>query len=482
MNTRFVLKNIGRLLLLEAACMLPPLLVSIPDANVDTVAFVIADALLWILGFFLRLVRIQAPAQLIDGYALVGLGWIAVTAFGAIPYVVGGFLPAVPDAIFETASGFTTTGASVFTDVESLPKSVLLWRSMTNWVGGVGVLALLAAILPSLRESSQAIVNNEMPGPMRDKTVFRARQTAILFCVMYAGLTALTTALYAAGGMSLFDALLHAFATASTGGFSSKNLSFGAFDSVYLCAVATIFMLLFATNMTLLASALRGRNGGIRAAVKDEELRFFYAVVAGAVLLVTLNLITAGRIPAGQSLSESAFQVSSVVTTTGFSSADFDAWPATSKYILVMLMFLGGCAGSTAGGMKAVRILLLAKIIRANIQRRLHPRAMVSVKLNGAPIEGSVAGDVQAFFLLYMAAVGAGILIVSLDGFDFNTTVTAVVSALSNVGPGLGMVGPMGNYADFSALSKVMLSLLMLLGRLEIYPLLLLCIPGKRRA
>jgi trk system potassium uptake protein TrkH len=410
-----------------------------------------------------------------DGFALVGFGWIVSAIFGALPFIISGVIPSVTDALFESVSGFTTTGASILAEVESLPKSIVFWRSFTSWMGGVGVLALMMAILPSVKANSIHIMQAEAPGPYVDKFTPRIAWVARILYVIYIGITLIEVILLLMGGMPLYDAVVHAMSTTSTGGFSSRNLSVGAYNSPYIEIVITIFMLLCGVNLSLYQMIPRGK---INAILKDSETRFFIAVFICASLFVTIELAARNGESAPDAARHAAFQVSTLITSTGFSSVDFNKWPEFSKMVLIMVMFMGGCTGSTAGGIKCMRILLIFKILRNELAKILHPNSVHVTRLNGMPVEDSVLTGILSFFFLYMAVIAVSMLIISLDGFRLETTFTATLSAVSNMGPGLDMVGPMGNYSGFSDLSKIVLTVCMLLGRLEIFPILLLCAPS----
>jgi trk system potassium uptake protein TrkH len=409
-----------------------------------------------------------------DGFALVGLGWLLTALFGCLPYLLTGAVTTVPDALFESISGFSTTGASIFREVEHLPKGLLLWRSLTNWLGGMGVLALMLAVMPSVKADSIHIIQAEAPGPYVDKFVPRIANVARILYGVYAAITVTEIIFLLLGGMPLYDSVLHAFGTVSTGGFSNRNISIGAYESPYIESVITIFMVICGVNLSFFPFIAKGR---LRDVLKDEEMRFYFGLIVAAILLITVNLIASGVYDTATSVRHAAFQVGTIITTTGFSSVDFNLWPLFSQSVLLLLMVVGGCAGSTAGGVKCMRILLMLKIIRREVSKILHPKAIGGVKLNGRLVESHILAGITAFFCLYMFTFAAALLVVSLDGFDLTASTTAVLSAISNIGPGLGAVGPTGSFADFSGLSKILLAACMLMGRLEIYPALLMCVP-----
>lgn len=476
MNRRMVLKSIGTVLCIEAVCMLPSLAVSLIYRQGDTVSFILSILAVAAVGFGLRLVRpVTTNIYARDGFAIVALGWLLVSAFGALPFVISGAAPSIVDAMFESASGFSTTGASILTNIEASPRGILFWRSFTHWMGGMGVLILMIAILPSVKANTLHIMKAEAPGPSPGKFVPKIRQTAKILYLIYVALTAVEVVFLLAGGMPLYDALIHAFGTASTGGFSSRNASIAAYGSVYIETVITVFMLMFGVNFTLYYTALKGN---IKSVLRDEELRFYAGAVVTAIILITLNINGAVYQSTGESVRHAAFQVGSIITTTGYATTDFNVWPVLSQCILVLLMFVGASAGSTGGGIKCVRIVLLFKIIKREIDKIIHPQAVKPVKLNGRAVEEGILSGVMAFFFFSMLIFVVAVLAVALEGRDIVSSVSAVAACLNNIGPGLGLVGPAGNYAGLSMFSKGILSVCMIVGRLEIYPVMLLCFPS----
>lgn len=476
MNYRMIVKSIGAVLCIEAACMLPSLLVSIIYGGGDMPAFIVSILIIAAAGFCM--LRIQVPDSSIyerDGFAIVAVSWFLVSAFGALPFLFSGAIPSVMDAFFESASGFTTTGSSVLRDIEAVPKGVLFWRSFTHWMGGMGVLVLMIAVFPSMKANTLHIMKAESPGPTPGKLVPKIRQTAKILYTIYTVLTAVEVVFLLAGGMPLYDSLVHAFSTAGTGGFSNKNASAAAYGSVYIEMVLTVFMLLFGVNFNLYYVFLKK---DIKYVLKDNELRFYFGAVAAATVFITINIT--GRVypSVGESLRYSFFQVGSVITTTGFVTADFNLWPAFSQAILILLMFVGACAGSTGGGIKCIRVLLLFKIIKREITKIIHPRAVQTVKINGRIVEEETLSGAAAFFFFAMLITAVSVLLVSLEGKDIVTSTTAVITCINNVGPGLGLVGPKENFAGLSVLSKGVLSVCMIIGRLEIYPVMLLLCPS----
>lgn len=472
MNYRMILKSTGTVLCIEAACMLPSLLVAFLYRQGDATSFIVSILIVAAVGFGLQ--RIKAKTSSIyarDGFAIVALAWLLVSVFGALPFVLSGAIPSFIDAIFESVSGFSTTGASILRNVEVLPKGILFWRSFIHWMGGMGVLVLMIAILPSAKAHTLHIMKAESPGPTPDKFTPKIGQTAKILYSIYIVLTAIEVVFLLVGGMSFYDSLIHAFGTASTGGFSNKNASVAAYGSVYIETVITVFMLLFGVNFTLYYTVLKG---SIKSVLRNEELRFYFGTVVTAIVLIAFNINGTVYHSAGEAIRYSSFQVSSIITTTGYATADFNLWPGFSQMILLLLMFIGASAGSTAGGLKCLRVLLLFKIIKREITKINHPRAIQTVKINGRVVDEEIISGVMAFFFFSILIFSISALIVSLDGKDLITSVTAVIAALNNIGPGLGLVGPTGNYSDLSTLSKGVLSICMIVGRLEIYPIMLL--------
>ncbi len=476
MNFRMIFKNLGVVLFIEAGCMIPSLLVALIYGQGDANSFIITILILVLFGLGMHRIKIVTTnIYARDGFAIVALGWLLVSVFGALPFIISGAIPSVMDALFESVSGFSTTGASILKDIESLPKGILFWRSFTNWMGGMGVLVLMLAILPSVKANTLHIMKAESSGPSPGKFVPKIGQVAKILYVIYVTLTAVEVIFLLAGGMSLYDALIHAFGTAATGGFSNKNASVAAFDSVYIEVIITVFMLLFGVNFTLYYTIYKGN---LKSVLRDEELRFYGGTVVVAIILITFNINGKVFHSIGEAVRYSAFQVSSIVSSTGFATADYNLWPMFSQCVLFFLMYMGASAGSTSGAIKCVRILLLIKIIKREVYKIIHPRSVYTVKINGKMVDEETLSGVMAFFFLYIFVSASSALVVSLNGKDLLSSISAVVACMGNIGPGLGMVGPMGNYADFSVMSKAVLSICMIIGRLEIYPLLLLCTPA----
>lgn len=477
MNYKLILRMMGRTLLLLAACLLFPLFVSVYYGE-DPMPFVYT--ILIVTALSIPLAHTKTDAQFFDqeGFVIVALIWLCFCLFGALPFHFSGYFSSFIDCVFEITSGFTTTGASILTEVESLPRGILFWRSFSSWLGGMGVLIFTLALLPKTGERTQSLVRAESPGPVTSKLVPRTSNSSKILYTIYLVLTMLEVLCLSLAGMPLYDSVVHSFATICTGGFSVRNLSIGAYGSAPIEIIVTIFMLLSALNFTVFFLMITKRLSSI---FKSDELRLFLVIVAVAIGFICLNILMAIG-PSGQSfadlLRQVAFQVVSVITTTGFASADFNLWPQFSHIILILLMIIGGCASSTAGGIKVSRALLLTRCIHRDLRKIAHPRAVKVVKLDGKAVDETTLDRVLTFFSCYTFILAFSCLIISLDNFSFLTTTSAVFSCLGNVGPGLDVVGPMGNYAGFSGLSKVLLTFCMLVGRLEIFPILLLFAPS----
>ncbi len=407
-----------------------------------------------------------------EGFVSVALGWVILSIAGALPFYISGEIPSYVDALFEVISGFTTTGSSVLSDVEALSQCMLFWRSFTHWIGGMGILVFILAILPMTGGERIHILRAESPGPSIEKLVPRMKTTAFMLYAIYLGLTVLQIILLLIGNMPLFDAITVTFGTAGTGGFAIKNSSIADY-SIFNQNVITIFMLLFGVNFNIYYLILFRK---FKAAVKSEELRFYFLIVFSAIILISFNL--GGLTNFIGSIQVAAFQVASIITTTGFATVDYNSWPTFSKSILVFIMFVGACAGSTGGGIKVSRIVILFKTLKKELSYLIHKRSVKILKFDGNKIEHEVIRSTNVFFVSYMFIFTISVLLVSIDNFDFTTTFTAVAATLNNVGPGLEVVGPIGNYSSFSDFSKLVMMFDMLAGRLEVYPLLLLLSPG----
>lgn len=477
MNKRLILYVLGMILAVLAALMTLPLLVAALCHEREGAGFLWSIGLSLLLGVPMLLQRPRDRALYArEGYVAVALSWVVISLAGAVPFTVSGVIPNYLDAVFETVSGFTTTGASIVPAVEELPKCMLFWRSFTHLLGGMGVLVFMLALVPLTGGDTIFLLRAESPGPSVSKVVPRMRTTAAILYAIYLGMTLLEILLLLAGGMPLFDSICHAFGTAGTGGFGIKNDSLAGY-STYLQGVISVFMLLFGINFNFYVFLLMRR---FKTALRISEVWAYLGIVASAVLIITVNILpqSAGVFPA---FHHALFSVSSIITTTGYATADFNLWPELSRILLVILMLVGACAGSTGGGMKVSRIMILIKSCRCEVSRLLHPREVKVMTMDGKRVpEGTVRG-VQAYCTAYVLITIGSILLVALDNFDFTTTVTAVIATLNNIGPGLGMVGPAGGFAAFSPLAKVVMTLDMLFGRLELFPLLILLSPRTWR-
>mgnify|MGYP000009355834 FL=1 len=474
MKIKLVFHTVGRVLLLEAALMLLPLAVSLIYGESCALAFAISAASSAAIGAALKRFCRSESKNLYtrDGLAIVALSWIGISLFGALPFVISGSIPSFIDAFFETVSGFTTTGASILTDVEALSHGLLFWRSFTHWVGGMGVLVFIMAVMEKTPERSVNILRAEMPGHNVDKLTPRASGTAKILYYIYLALTVLEAVLLLCGGMPLFDSIVHALGTAGTGGFGIKADSIASYS--HFCQwVITVFMLLFGVSFNMYYLLLIKRW---REVLKSNELKCYLGISLAAMIIIALSIMPLyGSI--ADAIRLSAFQVSSIVTTTGYATADFDAWPSLAKAVLLILMFFGGCMGSTAGGLKMSRVTVLAQIARNDLRHALRPREVSTVILNGRRVDAQGERQILSYFALYIAVIGAVFLLISFEPFGIETNFSATVSCVNNIGPGFGSIGPSLSYADYSAFSKLVLSFAMLLGRLEIYPLLLLLSP-----
>lgn len=466
---------IGQIIKLEAVLLVLPLAVSIIYRERCALSFLITALASLFVGFAVTLIS-KPGNRLIyakEGFVIVALAWLALSAIGAVPFVLSGEVRSYADAFFETVSGFTTTGASVLTDIEGMSHGLLFWRSFTHWVGGMGVLVFITAIIPSVCDRSIHILRAEMPGPVMGKLVPKLKQTAKILYLIYIVMTVLEMILLLCGGMSLFDSALHSFATAGTGGFGIKGDSIASY-SPYLQWVIAVFMFLFGINFNIYYLLLVRR---FRSVLRSTETWCYIAICLISVSIITGNIYSIyGNLP--DSVRASAFQVASLVTTTGFSTADFNLWPGLSKGILLILMFIGGCAGSTAGGLKVSRVVMMIKMIRREFMKMIHPRSVSAVRIEGKKVDDTTLNGVNVYFALYMVIYFALFLLLCLEPFDFETNFTAVAACYNNIGPGFGAVGPMGSFSGYSAFSKIVLSATMLLGRLEIYPLLFALIPS----
>ena len=411
-----------------------------------------------------------------DGFGIVTFGWLSATIFGSLPYILSGVIPHPISAMFETMSGFTTTGATVLTDLECIPHSIHFWRALTHWFGGMGVLVLCVAILPFLGVGGMQIYRAEMPGPSKDRLTPRITTTAKLLWGVYALLTLVEALLLKfVGGIGWFDALCQSFGTVATGGFSTRTASIGAFDSTVIDVIITLFMFLAGINFSLHYYALTGKPGRY---FRDPEFRFYFIFLACAATFITFNIWFDGYAGFGRCLRDSVFTATSIMTTTGFCTADFDRWPDATRLLLVAMMFVGGCAGSTAGGMKVVRVFIIFKKMIRELKQFMRPSAVIQVKLGGKSVGQEIISHISAFFAIFMLVFAVGSFIMTFFTPDLETAVTSVIATLGNIGPGLNAVGATQNYAAISPLGQGVLTVFMLLGRLELYTVLILFLPS----
>lgn len=474
MNYRMIFYNIGRILLVEAALLVFPAIGAIIYGEDTLLSFSLTIAALTVTGLITTHKRPPKTAIYAkDGYVIVALTWILISLFGALPFYISGYIPNFVDAFFETVSGFTTAGSTILKEIESMPKSLLFWRSFTHWIGGMGFLVFVIAILPKTENSSMHVMRAEVPGPTVGKLVSKLRASARILYGIYCALTAVQIVLLLIGGMPLFDSVVNSLATAGTGGFAVLNNSIEGYNSVYCEMVIAVFMIIFGVNFNLYYMMLIKQG---KQAVKSEELRWYFGIVAASVIIIALSLMSTKH-SVGESFRFSFFQVASIISTTGFSTTNFDTWPVIAKFVLLFLMVTGACAGSTCGGIKISRVAILVKSGLRDIKKAINPRSVETVKLDKKTVDEPVVKSVSVFFAMYVIIAAISMLIVALDGRDIVTTMTAVLTCIGNVGPGLGAVGPYGNFADFSAFSKLVLSFDMLAGRLELIPMLMLFSP-----
>lgn len=478
MNVKSISRTVGLILLITGIFQLFPLLIAVIDHEPRNVlAYIESLCLILLVGsallLFSRGGNRMFSAQ--EGFAATGLSWIFMSAFGALPFFLSGQIPSYVDAFFEMVSGFTTTGASILTDVEALSRCNLFWRSFSHWLGGMGVLVFLLAVVPGARKNGGTgiyLMRAESPGPSVDKLTPHLRQTAMILYGIYILLTALCIVCLLLGGMPVFDSFCIAFGTAGTGGFAIKNSSMGGY-SYFLQTVVTVFMFLFGVNFSLYYMLLLRK---FKAVFKNEELRLYFGIAASSIVLIAINISRMYN-TVYESVHHAAFQVVSIMTTTGYGTVDFEQRPAFSKAILLSLMFIGASAGSTGGGLKVSRVLLLMKSIRRTIRKALHPRRVQPVYMDGRAVSEEVCDNVNAYLAIYCVILVLSFAIISVDGFSIGTNFSAVASCFNNIGPGFELVGATQNFSIYSDLSKIILSLDMLLGRLEIFPLLLLLSP-----
>lgn len=477
MNIRMTIYLLGRMLGVEALVLLLPAFVGVLYGE-NVAAFLFASG---ILAAIYVLVGLNKPQNTTiygkEGFVIIALAWILWSIFGALPYYLSEAIPSYVDAFFETVSGFTTTGSTILTDIASMPKGMNFWRCLTHWIGGMGVLVFVMVIVSLEEKNSMHLMRAEVPGPETDKLVPKARSSAKILYGMYLGLTIVQILFLKAGGMDWYDSIIHSFSTAGTGGFNNRNNSVAYYDSVYIDGVITVFMILFGINFNMYYFLLLKK---VKAVFKNEEVRVYLGIIAGATFLITTNILSVyGSV--GKAFRYAVFQVASVITTTGFATADYNLWPEFSKCVLLTVMVIGACAGSTGGGMKVSRILIMLKSVIKEIKRMLKPKSVSIVKVNGKKVGEETLNGVYMYVIAYVIFFIFSVLLISLNNFDFATTFSSVLTTLNNVGPGIAAVGPVENFSAFSDFSKLIFCLDMLVGRLEIFPFLVLFSPDLWR-
>lgn len=471
MNYRMVSTTVGKILIAEALLLLLPLSVAFYfHESITLWAFLATGLLLLLAGGLLEIKkprhrRIYAR----EGFMIVAISWMLISCFGALPFLLSGAIRNPIDAVFETVSGFTTTGSSILTNIEAMPKSLLFWRSFTHWIGGMGILMFVLAFLPQRENQSTYIMRAEVPGPSKGKLVSKTMVTARILYAIYFCMTVLEIILLWAGGLPLFDSVTTAFGTAGTGGFSVRNASIAAYDSVYAEVVISLFMLAFGVNFNLYYLLLVRQ---FKRVFKSDELRWYLGIVAASTVLITLNILPLYDNLA-QALRYAGFQVASIITTTGFSTADYTGWPVLSQMLLLTLFCIGACAGSTGGGFKVERLVVICKAAISRIRKSINSREVVSIKLDGNAVDMQYVYNVLAYLAAYVILVFLGIFFICLDNVDMPEAISAVLTCFNNIGPAFGKLGPAGNFSSLSNFSKVVLSFLMLAGRLEIYPMII---------
>lgn len=477
MNWKMTTYILGRMLGVEALVLLLPAFVGVLYRE-PIEAFILTGA---ILSVFFLLFGLRKPDDSTiygkEGFIIIACGWILWSIFGALPFYFSEAIPLYVDALFETVSGFTTTGSTILTDIEALPKGMNFWRCLTHWIGGMGVLVFVMVIVSLEEKNSMHLLRAEVPGPEKDKLVPKARESAKILYSMYFGLTALQVILLLFGGMNLYDSVIHAFSTAGTGGFSNRASSIAYYDSAYIDGVITVFMVLFGINFNMYYLILLKK---FKAVWKNEEVRAYFGVIAAATIAITFNILHIYETPL-KSFRYAVFQVTSIITTTGMATADYNLWPEFSKMILLLIMVIGACAGSTGGGMKVSRILILLKSVKQELKRLTKPKSVNIIKINGKKVSSETMHGVYIYTIAYVAILCVSLLLISLNDFDFATSFSGVLTTLNNVGPGIAGVGPIENFAAFSSFSKIVFSLDMLIGRLEIFPFLVLFSPDLWR-
>jgi trk system potassium uptake protein TrkH len=471
-----VIHILGLLMMFLAGSMLLPIPFSLYYGKMDYQAFLYAAGLTFAVGFTaFNLTKFNKNLRPKEGFAIVGTSWLLLSFFGCLPFIFSGAIPSLTDAFFETMSGFTTTGATILTEIEGLPEGVLLWRSLTHWIGGMGIIVLSLAILPFLGVGGMQLFKAEVPGPTADKLTPRITQTAKILWGVYVVFTLVQTILLMLGGMNFFEALCHAFGTLATGGYSTRNSSIGAYHSPYIEYVIILFMLIAGSNFSLHYRFLRGE---FKVYFKNPEFLFYLSIILFTTLVIGANNYVALNEGLEKTFRDTLFQVLSISTTTGYGTADYEQWPFASQMLLFFLMFGGGCAGSTAGGLKMIRVFILIKFVYTEIIRLLHPHAVVPVRIGKTVISKDILLNVFGFFVLYLAIFTISVFAMSQLGLDFTSAYGSVVACMSNIGPGLGSVGPTDNFSHIPIVGKWLLSMMMMMGRLELFTVVILFSPS----
>ena len=478
MNYKMVLRTVGKLLQAEALLLLLPMAVSIYYKENFIHVYGVVIAILLGVGTVMTIPkpdtrRIYAR----EGFAIVSFSWILLSFFGALPFVLSGQIPSIVDAMFEVVSGFTTTGATILPDVERMSRSLLFWRAFTHWLGGMGIIVFVLAFLPQKDMQSMHIMRAEVPGPSVGKLVSKTTVTARILYILYGALTVAEIIALLCCDMPLFDSVTTAFATAGTGGFSVKNASIAAYNSLSIEIVVSLFMLLFGVNFNLYYLMIMKQ---FKRAIKSEELWTYVGIVAVSIGVIAINIVhLVGSF--GEALRQAGFQVASLITTTGFGTADFGTWPTLSQFIVIMLMFCGACTGSTGGGLKVGRIMILVKSVFRELRRAINPKSVKCIKLDGAVVDKEVISTTSVYFTVYMLLIGVSTFLISFDNIDLLGATTSVISCINNIGPGLSSSGMISHFADYSDFSKIIFTADMLIGRLEIFPMLILFLPSTWR-
>lgn len=477
MNKKMILKIIGNILMFEGIIMILPMIVSLIYKEYTAIYFLITIVITLLIGYFFKNLKTDNKhIYAKEGYIIVALSWIFVSLIGALPFYLSGEIPNFIDAFFETVSGFTTTGSSILNDIESLSKGMLFWRCFTHWIGGMGVLVFVLAFLPKSEGQNMFLMKAEVPGPVVGKLVSKVKMTARILYAIYAALTVLEIVFLLIGDMPLYDSIVHAFSTAGTGGYSIKNSSIAYYDSYYIDMVISVFMLLFGVNFNLYYLLLLK---DFKQILKSEELKCYILIIVCFTVIITINTLGVYENVA-ESFRYSLFQVATIITTTGFITADFNLWPALSQVLILLLMIIGACAGSTGGGMKISRVMMLIKSARASIKKMVSHRSVTTIKMEGKVVDKQVLDSAYSYFVVYAFILFISMLLISIENLDMITIITAPLTCLGNVGPGLGeIVGPVGNFSSLSNFSKLVLSFDMLAGRLELFPMIMLCYSFK---